>query len=320
MPKISGLNYVTQLEADGYMLGIQGGEAVRFPVSLFDGSGVAVTGTFLGNDDTPDSYTGQAGKLVAVNTAEDGLEFSDPPAQDFLGLTDTPDAYTGQGSKLVAVTSGAAGLEFVDAPDEIVQGSTAPASPGDGTLWLDTGSVGAEIPNYIDLSSAASDYLLKRGETAIVQFTNATSVALHVQTVEGMYELFAVNKGHSDITACDLQLLANNTTYANAITRADMQVDHSFSASGGVSISGFNYPMDRFYIWSLGTAAFFRISVSTFTWGKGLSAQVTAMSSTNHLNAAMAAIWNDVSTAWTSLGTVQWPYAKSGTFVIRRLY
>jgi hypothetical protein len=43
--------------------------------------------TFLALEDTPDSYSGQAGKLAAVNMAEDALEFIDPTSGtgDFVG-------------------------------------------------------------------------------------------------------------------------------------------------------------------------------------------------------------------------------------------
>ena len=101
--------------------------------------------TFIADSDTPSSYSGQAGKFTAVNSAENALEFVDAatgpagpkgdkgdkgdPGQDgtdgtdgtnapttFTGLTDTPGNFTGQGGKHVAVNSGATALEFVDAP------------------------------------------------------------------------------------------------------------------------------------------------------------------------------------------------------------
>lgn len=106
--------------------------------------GTAVT--FLSLTDTPSAFTGEAGKMLVVNIAENALEFVDAalfpsyvgnagkvlavngtadgvewisvtPASTFLGLTDTPNDYTGQGGKLVAVNSGETAVEFIDAPD-----------------------------------------------------------------------------------------------------------------------------------------------------------------------------------------------------------
>lgn len=62
-------------------------------------NGVAVntdtnTDTFEALTDTPNSYTGEAGKIVSVNSTEDGLEFITPSsgggASTFTELTDTP--------------------------------------------------------------------------------------------------------------------------------------------------------------------------------------------------------------------------------------
>jgi len=109
---------------------------------------------FTALQDTPASYTGAGGKVVAVNTSEDGVEFIDPPSgggastfkeladtpndyagakgkkvvvkqtedgleyesDTFTSLEDTPADYANAGGKFVAVKSDATGLEFVDAP------------------------------------------------------------------------------------------------------------------------------------------------------------------------------------------------------------
>lgn len=71
---------------------------------------------FLGLGDTPNSYTGQAGKLVAVNAGETALEFIDAPtgsgASTFTGLTDTPADYTGKAGQIPFVNAGETALEF----------------------------------------------------------------------------------------------------------------------------------------------------------------------------------------------------------------
>jgi hypothetical protein len=69
--------------------------------------------TFLELDDTPNSYAGAGGELVAVNIAETGLEFI---TLSFLGLNDTPDSYTGDAGDYVAVNATEDGLEFITPP------------------------------------------------------------------------------------------------------------------------------------------------------------------------------------------------------------
>lgn len=69
--------------------------------------------SFLDLSDTPNSYSGQATKIVRVNAGATALEFVDPT---FLALTDTPSSFSGAGSKLVKVNSGATALEFVAVP------------------------------------------------------------------------------------------------------------------------------------------------------------------------------------------------------------
>jgi len=76
--------------------------------------------------DTPVSYSGQSGKVVAVKGTEDGVEFITPSSgtSTFLGLTDTPASYSGQANKVVAVNGSATGLAF------------ATASGGDGGIFV----------------------------------------------------------------------------------------------------------------------------------------------------------------------------------------
>jgi hypothetical protein len=106
---------------------------------------------FTDLSDVPTAYTGAANKLVAVNSAANGLEFVEAPSGSFDGLTDTPSTYTGAAGKLVAVNSSEDGLEFVEAPsggglviiavldstgDLPVSGSPGDAYAIGGDLWV----------------------------------------------------------------------------------------------------------------------------------------------------------------------------------------
>jgi hypothetical protein len=83
-------------------------------VILRDGGGAAAA-DFLALADTPDSYAGQALRLLRVSGDEDGIEFSEftgSGAETFLDLTDTPANYAGQAGRAVVVNDGASGLGF----------------------------------------------------------------------------------------------------------------------------------------------------------------------------------------------------------------
>lgn len=71
-------------------------------------------GTFLSLGDTPNSYSGQGGKTVAVKADESGLEFVTPSggASTFLALTDTPSTYVAQANKFPRVNVGETALIF----------------------------------------------------------------------------------------------------------------------------------------------------------------------------------------------------------------
>lgn len=65
--------------------------------------------TFLAQNDTPSSYSGQALKVARVNSGESAIEFTAPT---FLHGSDTPSTYSGQAGKYPIVNSGETGLEF----------------------------------------------------------------------------------------------------------------------------------------------------------------------------------------------------------------
>lgn len=76
---------------------------------------------FLGLTDTPDTYTGNEGKLVRVKTGG-GLEFAAVKATE---LSDVPDSLTGQAGKLIRVNSAETGFEFGTAPVALPTGGLA---------------------------------------------------------------------------------------------------------------------------------------------------------------------------------------------------
>jgi hypothetical protein len=71
--------------------------------------------------DTPNSYVGEGGKVLAVKDTEDGIEFVNLPEgyDQFQELLDTPNSYVGEGGKVLAVKDTEDGIEFVNVPSAI---------------------------------------------------------------------------------------------------------------------------------------------------------------------------------------------------------
>jgi hypothetical protein len=96
--------------ANGQFLTVTGG----LPVWEAVPGGVS---TFLQLTDTPVSYAGQQGLVVAVNAAENALEFivgGGGGVSTWLQLTDTPNSYAGQQFLSPRVNAAEDAIEFVD--------------------------------------------------------------------------------------------------------------------------------------------------------------------------------------------------------------
>lgn len=205
--------------------------------------------------------------------------------------------------------------EWVDAGSggtTITTQPSAPASPIDGQLWIDSSTVGSGNIGVVDLTNATSDYLLQIGETATITYTAATSVQMHVITVEGLYEIQLFNQyfalGNNNYTT----LLPNNTTYPSTISRQIMQAVNT-------SIAGALITTDSLFNLCQGVARMSKLLVNTSTNGKSLLAQsVFAGSSAQAYE--NSGFWSrDTTIAWTSLGTITYPSPATGKIVIRRI-
>ena len=145
--------------------------------------------SFLDLSDTPNSYSGQATKIVRVNAGETALEFVDPT---FLALTDTPSSFTGAGSKLVKVNSGATALEFVAVPAlPYLLAFDAPGVPTASMVVFHhvftqaVSFVASLTDSYVKAGTAATaqtDFDLKKNGSSIgtVRFAAAGTTATYV--------------------------------------------------------------------------------------------------------------------------------------------
>ena len=145
--------------------------------------------SFLDLSDTPNSYSGQASKIVRVNSGETALEFVDPT---FLSLTDTPSSFSGAGSKLVKVNSGATALEFVAVPAlPYLLSFDAPGAPTASMIVFHhvftqaVTFVASLTDSYVKAGTAATaqtDFDLKKNGSSIgtVRFAAAGTTASYV--------------------------------------------------------------------------------------------------------------------------------------------
>lgn len=153
--------------------------------------------------DAPSSYTDQAGKVIAVNETEDGLEFvvqtsgSGSGVTTFVALTDTPSSMSGQGLKLLRVNTGGTAIEFIDAPtvyDQLTDLSDTPAnytgaggkilavkSSVDGIEFIDAPTSGSSPESFIDLNDVPSAYTDQAGKVLAVN-TGETGLEFVDQT------------------------------------------------------------------------------------------------------------------------------------------
>lgn len=312
MPKMSEYSEVSTIDESSSVLGIQGGSTKRFPLSLFYTADNPPPTEFSALTDVPPSYEGQAGKLVKVKSDELGLEFGDPPASTMLALTDTPDTYEGYAGKAAVVNVTEDGVEFKDLTIEA--STVAPSSPADGKLWLDLGQGVQDQNNYIDVSNFTTDYPLMRGETAIVNYSSAASVPLNIKTVEGVYEINILGKSLSASPINNnVYLSPNNTSYSNAIKSQHTDIT-------GTSV---NTGLETRSTFSLSYAGIIQSkhSVTTITLGKSILTQgMFKYNSGSYQTHIITAYWEDMTTNWSSLGTITFPYAQSGTIIIRRIY
>jgi hypothetical protein len=101
---------------------------------------------FTALQDTPASYSGMAGKVVAVKSSEDGVEFIDAPgggASKFTDLQDTPSALTAD--KWLKVNAAGDAIELTDAPS----GGGAVAKFGNSVLYTENGgTLELDTENY----------------------------------------------------------------------------------------------------------------------------------------------------------------------------
>jgi hypothetical protein len=170
----------------------------------------------------------------------------------------------------------------------------------------------------INLTGATTDLLLKVGQTAYINYTTATSVPLHIQTEEGLYELKLIgDTTRTQVGNTPSVLLPNNTTTTGA---TDIKMAQSGKGMDGTNAVGWdNSWAINIITMADGVVAKVSAEISTFTKAKTYQSRVISRWDANFQLRQQDAYWNDTTTVWSSLGTITFPFTQSGKIVIKRI-
>ena len=177
-----------------------------------------------------------------------------------------------------------------------------------GILDLSATYVKSNVYSFrrVNLTGATSDYLLQVGEEAYINFSNATSVPLHIATSSNaFYWLYCT---------CACKLLPNNTTYSNAFRYTDWGINYDgtnvLGANTGGSDSSFNLGNTN------GTSSI--IAYIDITNAKTITQHIAVFGSYPYSIRHIACHWISPA-SWTSLGTLSFAASTSGYVLVRRL-
>ena len=175
--------------------------------------------------------------------------------------------------------------------------------------------LGAGLPVHNN-SGVSSDYSLAVGETANITYSSATSVPLHIATVQGEYEITILGNATSPSSDADAGFSPNNTSYSGAITDVGwyQATNSAFESSNSTGSSTFDIGATN-VIKSI-------LRCTTVTASKSVFSSTLAMTTSGNgtlRDTERHQYWNDTTTAWTSLGTITFPFAQSGVVMVRRL-
>ncbi|MGB9730102.1 MAG: hypothetical protein ACPL1B_09605, partial [Thermoprotei archaeon] len=165
----------------------------------------------------------------------------------------------------------------------------------------------------VDLTNASSDYPLAVGEEAIINFTDATSVPLHIATQDGTLYTMILPRG--------AKLLPNNTSYSNSF----VNYDYGYSDDGNGKYGGANADNTSSFpdTFKIGHPSGDNLAF-TFVYNKTALKSLMFFHITSFTNYPYSfrlggSYWKDTTTAWTSLGTITFAQSTSGQILVRRI-
>jgi hypothetical protein len=207
------------------------------------------------------------------------------------------------------------GIPGATGPQGLTGATGATGAQGNQGLQGIQGMAGGGV--FYDLTGLSGDYILNSGEHAVINFTGASSVGLHVSTVEGIYEIRIVLRQAVPLNQSGVVYLQpNNANYAGLFP---YEAFYATFASNTVGASGGT--RDNFYI--AGAPGLYQacVTVSTFTANKNMQGRFMISGSTGtRYDESESSYWNDVSTVWNSLGTLVLPVSLTGVVLVTRIF
>ncbi len=187
-----------------------------------------------------------------------------------------------------------------------------------GILDLSTTYIKSNVYTFrrADLTDVTDYYMLQTGEEAIVNFSNTTSVPLHIATQSGTYyecHLVCSNPGGTSGGAgAQIFLNPNNTTYSDYFVYAELFRNLDGTNSNYFTYSafrcGFAFVSSVFYITNF--VQYKNVKGIFDIYGINIDYPTLVTFSTD---------WRDTTTPWTSLGTIIFPQSTTGYVLVRRL-
>ncbi len=203
---VADVDSLNALQGDVTISGV-GGVVVEVVGQIITISGGAAS-SFLGLTDTPESYAGQAGKVVVVNETGDGLEFTTVSGVAVSGLSDI------NGLVGSVEISGAGGIAVTEV-DQVIVISGGGSSVGVFTDLTDTPA------NYA--GSKHKIVTVNEGETAL-EF--AKIVMLHNELADQDYSgLVTSGIAGETLAFGDHAVLNNQSKWVKTIATAENQTD-----------------------------------------------------------------------------------------------
>lgn len=231
-------------------------------------------------------------------------------------------SFTGGNDETLAIQVGAPGSQVNALLSDASGNITFPAN-------LTTPGVITGNHSIVNNTGAVSDVSLLVGQTAYLTYTSATSVPLHITTggTSGvLFEIYMINVNPALTTTLgSVSLNPNNTTYTNFIYSSALYGDTTVAANIASWVS-------TFILNPSGNGAVLLLTgtISTTSGAKSTQSRVMGAPSTSGgtITSVSSSVWVttastyggfDTSVAWTSLGTLVFGEALTGTVYIRRL-
>lgn len=183
-----------------------------------------------------------------------------------------------------------------------------------------------EFVNYftpINNSSAVTDLSLGVGQTAYIDVSAVTSVALYIATSNNqIYEITCTLSG-ATVSAGNTILSPNNTSYTNFFFTTG--VDYASTGTGGQGA----YSNGFILAYTIGprhiTAKCMTSTISKYVQSHAHGVNTTPVSYGGTGNSSWLSVAStstsalDSTTLWTSLGTITFPVANTGRIWVKRL-